>query len=397
MRKLTAIAVKNAPAGKLFDGGGLALVKKGATGKWVFRYSHIGRRREMGLGPWPIVTLAAARKRRDEWAAVLADGRDPLSERDARRAAEKAAAARFDPKLSDAVTRTLGRIGHKLRDGGGRGRWTSPLDTHVLPRLGRRPISIIAASDLVDVLRPIWTNKPSVATKAINRLRIIFREMRAEGALCDPATADTAKDMLGPLIYVAKPTPATPWQEIPALFRALSEPNVSDDCLRWMILTVVRLNGCSGARLSEIDGTVWTVPQDRMKGGVDHVTDFRVPLSRPCLDMVQEAGRFPSDLMFASSTGRAISSAALEKRLRTLGEDGRPHGFRTSFRTWVQDTNACDYEVSETIMAHKVDQKVQRSYARSDLLERRTPVMQAWADFVTGAAAMRADIVDRSR
>ena len=93
--------------------------------------------------------------------------------------------------------------------------------------------------------------------------------------------------------------------------------------------------------------------------------------------------------MFPGTTGNPITSAALEKRLDTVGEAGRPHGFRTSFRTWAQD-HAVDWEVSETILGHKVGNRVERAHARSDLLERRAVVMQAWADFVTGAPGEQA-------
>jgi integrase len=70
-----------------------------------------------------------------------------------------------------------------------------------------------------------------------------------------------------------------------------------------------------------------------------------------------------------------------------MGEQGRPHGFRTSFRTWVQDTDACAYDVAETILAHSIGGKVERSYARSDLLDRRRVAMAAWSAHVTGEAS----------
>ena len=382
MRKLTAIGIKNAADGKLQDGGGLILVKRGTSGKWVYRYSHLGKRREMGLGPWPIVTLAAARRLRDGWAAKLAEGIDPLTERDAHRAAEKAARARIDPTVAEAVGIAFERVTHTLRGGGARGRWRSPLDVHVIPRIGGRKLSEVTREEVVATLGPLWKAKPSTAAKAAHRLRIVYRECRAMGVHCDPGTVDAAKDMLGPLINNPTPITATPWQDIPALYAALSSTNVSDECLRWMILTVVRYTGCAGAHASEIEGNVWTVPAERMKGREGRTEPFRVPLVPAAVAIAERAAEF-GGLLFSGHTGKPITSTALQKRLNTLGIAGRPHGFRTSFRTWAQD-HAIDYEVAETCLAHRVAGKVERAYARSDLLDRRRAVMEQWAGFVTG-------------
>jgi hypothetical protein len=135
-----------------------------------------------------------------------------------------------------------------------------------------------------------------------------------------------------------------------------------------------------------------TVPEDRIKGRDGHVTDFRVPLSTEAMRIVDELRPLTVDsLLLPGNTGRPITSAAVEKSLRGLNEAGLPHGFRTSFRTWAQDNRACDRDISETILGHVVGNKVERTYARSDLLDLRRPVMEAWARFVTGAES--ADVI----
>jgi len=166
-------------------------------------------------------------------------------------------------------------------------------------------------------------------------------------------------------------------------------------CLRLLILTAVRSDSARGARFSEIDGDIWTVPKERIKGLKRKVDDFRVPLSAAALGIIEQArqvSRDPVDgLLFASPNNehKPISQNALLNVLNDMGEAGRPHGFRSSFRDWVQDTDACSYEVAETVLGHIVGGKVERSYARSDLLDRRRVVMDAWAEHVTGAVDLK--------
>lgn len=391
-RNLTAVAIRKSEDGKLFDGEGLSLDKRGESGKWVWRFQRQKRRREMGLGSWPAVSLADARKERDRWAAVLASGRDPIEEREALRQAELEARSKVDPTLEEAVMLVFEAKRDGLRGDGTRGRWLSPLKTHLLPKLGQRRLSEITKTDLHSAIKPIWRTKHPTAIKVVHRTRIVFRHMKLAGFDCDPFTVDAAEHMLGEVIHKSTPTPSTDWREIPALWERLSRVSIADGCLRFMLLTIVRLDGCAGARFSEIEGDVWTVPADRIKGREGVVEDFRVPLSPEALEVVEELRPFAeSDLIFATRAGTPIGSREVERRLAALGEAGRPHGFRSSFRSWVQDTGSCAWEVSETVLGHAIGSKVERSYARSDLLDRRRPVMSAWARFVTGAAT--ADVV----
>lgn len=385
MGQLTAVAIRKAGSGRLGDGRGLELRKRGNTGNWVWRYSFAGKRREMGLGIWPTVSLSDARAERDRWALALSQGRDPITERRSALEAAKADMSRDDPSLSCLARDVLDARRDLLKGGGRAGRWLSPLERHVFPKLGNRPISTVRPHDIKDALAPIWRTKYPTAEKAIQRLRIIMRQGKLMGFDCDPFTVDAAEHLLGPVLHNAAPIAATPWQDIPDLFDRLKDRGTSAACLRFMILTLVRASGCRGARFDEIDGAVWTVPAERMKGFVGKVADFRVPLSDVALELVETRRAFGGEYLFEGRRGRHISDAALSKFMREMGEEGRPHGFRTSFRTWVQDTDACPWDVSETILAHTIGGRVERSYARSDLLERRRPVMQAWADYVTRA------------
>ncbi|PYE80886.1 phage integrase family protein [Pseudoroseicyclus aestuarii] len=338
---------------------------------------------------WPATTLADARKTRDRWASGLAAGLDPITARDAQREAERIQRDRTDPVFSEAVDLVFESLRHTLRGDGQRGRWRSPLETHMLPVFGRKPGSQIDQHDIYRALKPIWRTKHAVAIKAWRRTRIVFRQMKLMGFPYEPFAVEAAKHMLGEVIYKPTPMPSTPWQEIPALYAKLDTGNSSDLCLRWMLLTLVRLDGCAGARATEIKDGVWTVPADRIKGREGKVEPFRVPLTAAADLILEEANRFGGDLLFPGQRGRPIGSRALELRLNKLAEPGRPHGFRSSFRTWAQDHDI-SWEVAETVLGHKVGHAVERAYARSDLLERRKPVMEAWSQFVTGEKSTRA-------
>lgn len=384
--QLTTITIKNATDGKLFDGGGLTLIKSNDRGKWIFRYSFAGNRREMGLGSFPIVSLADARKARNGWASILASGRDPIQERERTKQDEKAAREKIDPTFEQ-MTRTVFEARKStLRGNGVRGRWLSPLEIHLFPKIGRIEMTAMHQSDIAGALSPIWKTKHETAQKAIARTKIVFRQARLMGVDVDTFTVDAAREILGYVDHQSTPIPATPWQDIPNLYARLNKNTPSHLALRWMILTSVRSEGVRGARFDEIDGDVWTVSKNRIKGNKGKNKDFRAPLSTEAQRVLQICvGQARNDCLFPSPRSGFISHNAIAKILNNMGEKGRPHGFRTSFRTWVQDTDAATFDVAETALGHAVGSKVERAYARSDLLERRRVLAENWANYVTGA------------
>jgi len=384
VNKLTAIQIKNSGDGKLQDGGGLILHKKGAGGKWIYRYSFSGRRREMGLGSFPDFSLAEARKERNHWQQVLARGSDPISERNRSKADELAELNKHDPSFKEAAQTTFEAKQGGLRGEGKAGRWLSPITHYMVPKIGPMRMSEIHQSDIHKALKPIWRKKHPTAEKAIQRTKIIFEHMRLSGVDCDPFIVDMAKHMLGEYQHKPKSMPASSWQDVPRIFEALDRNDSSHLCLRFKILTAMRSAAVRGARFDEIEGDVWTVPADRMKGREGMVGDFRVPLSSQALELIERARSWRvSPFMFPGGRGGGISDVAINKVFNKIDPDGTPHGLRTSFRTWVQDTEAATYDVAETALAHIIGSKVERAYARSDLLDRRRLLMQKWADHVT--------------
>ena len=386
-KELTSIRIKNAPDGKLFDGDGLTLIKKGSGGKWVYRYSHLKKRREMGIGAYPAVSLADARKIRDRWARELMEGRDPIEVRKAEQDAAIAERDKRDPTFEEITRIVFEARKETLKGDGARGRWLSPLITHVFPRIGQRRLSDLHQKDIADALAPIWKTKHPTAIKALRRIKIVFDEAELMGYECEERTVRAAQRILGHHRHTETPIASTRWQDVPALYERIDLGNIGGRCLAFTILTLGRLDAVRGARYSEIDGDVWTIPAERMKGRDGFVSDFRVPLSREALRIAEICRDAESDMLFPGLHRRGpISDRAVEKVLDKMGEEGRPHGFRASFRTWTEEADAAPWDVAETILAHNIKGSVERSYARSDLLERRRPVMEAWAGHVTGAA-----------
>lgn len=385
--KLTSLSVRNAKPGRMFDGGGLFLIKTQSGGNWIWRYSYIKRVREMGLGPLDAVSLSDARKARDTWAAMLATGKDPIAERERQREAEKAAQDKAAPTFADVADIVFESHKASLRGDGERGKWFSPLRVHIIPTLGPLRISEIHQTDVANTLRPIWKVKHPTAVKAWQRTRFIFQQAELMGYDCRPFVADAARVMLGKHDHQAENVTATPWQDVPALYHKLSGLTAAKLCLRWIILTCVRSDGCLGARFDEIEGDVWTVPADRVKGARGKAKDFRVPLCDEAMRIIETARKVDDTFLFPSYREKGnITEAALRKELAAQNEAGRPHGFRTSFRTWAEETDQ-PWDLSETILGHQIKGRVERAYARSDLLDRRRIVMDRWAAHVTASSA----------
>ncbi len=380
---LTAIFLKKAPDGQHADGGGLYFVKSGGSAKWIYRYSYGGKRPEMGLGSYPSVSLAEAREAHDKWARILRSGRNPKSVRDEEKALIAAQLAKRDPTLREVTEQVFEGYKARLKGDGKAGRWMSPLERHVFPKLGNTPVSAITPDDIHSVLRPIWKKKFPTAEKAIQRLGMIFESAEMRDLECSAITVKKARHMLGHVEHKTVPHRSTPWQDVPELFAYLEGRSAAASCLQFTLLTVVRVGASREARFDEIKGDIWTVPKERVKGRRGSVEDFRVPLSQAAIDLVERRREMGSEWVFTARRGRPLSDMAMSKLMKDQSLGGTPHGLRASFRTWVQENEATSNDVAETILSHTIGNKTERSYARSDLLDLRRPVMEAWAQYVT--------------
>lgn len=383
--RLSATFVKNASVGKHCDGGGLWLVKREDGGaQWVLRVTVHGRRREMGLGGYPSLSLAQAREVAQRWRSVAAQGRDPVKEREA----ESRAMRREDISLAVITADAFEARKAELKGDGKAGRWMSPLSLHVLPKLGKVPVTDLDQRDIRDTLAPIWHTKADTARKAMNRLSIVLRHAAALGLDVDLQATEKAKALLGKSRHRAKNIPAMDWRDVPSFYASLEEPTLTHLALRLLILNPGgRVAPIRLIRLEEIEGDIWTVPGENMKGPKDATEDFRTPLSREAMRIIDLAKPHARNgFLFPNTRGGVISDMTLSRHMERRGLEARPHGFRASLRTWLNETTDAPFEVKETMVAHKTDNAVVRAYVRTDYLEARRVLTERWAEFVTSGA-----------
>ncbi|WP_367647177.1 tyrosine-type recombinase/integrase [Ruegeria arenilitoris] len=264
----------------------------------------------------------------------------------------------------------------------------------MLPKLGKLPVSQVDQIAVRDALAPIWHEKAETARKAANRLNIVLKHAAALGLTVDLQAVDKARQLLGKQRHEAKRIEAVAWQEVPAFYATLWD-GVSKLALRLLILTGVRSAAIRFATPEQFDfdAGIWTIPAAHMKGREGATDDFRVPLTDEAVKVVSEALRHGGEVLYPGLRGKLISDMTMSKFMKDRGMTARPHGFRSSLRTWAEETGQ-PFEVAETALGHVVGNMVERVYRRSDLIERRRPFMAAWADYVTGKGA--ADVVPLS-
>ena len=382
LNRLTALSIKNSGPGKYADGGGLWLHKReDGGGQWVLRVTVHGRRREMGLGPLSEVTLKEVRDEAAKWRAVVRQNLDPIKERDRLRRQ----AARNLHLLKEIAEDAFESRKAELKGDGVAGRWFSPLELHILPKLGKIPIADINQTDIRDALAPIWHSKAETAKKAINRLGICFKHAAALGLEVDIQATEKARALLGRQRHKAGNIPAMPWAEVPAFYRSLTDGTVTHLALRLLILTGVRSGPLRFIREEQIDGDVWTVPGGAMKGRKDKTPDFRVPLSDEALEVIEQARKIARDgYLFPSVKRGVVSDMTMSRLMERAKLAARPHGFRSSLRDWIAETTDAPHDIAETVLGHVVGGTVERAYRRTDFLEQRRQLMARWAQHVTG-------------
>ena len=377
---LNPLKAKSLDVGKHADGHGLWLVKRTKlAGKWMLRLVVSGKRREMGLGPWPDVSIAEARERAAKARRDLRDGIDPIAARAGQRARP--------PKmtLAAAIAGCFEARQAELKNEGHAGRWMSPLSVHIIPTIGAVPVEDVDQILLRDTLAPIWHEKPSVAVKALNRIGLSLKHAAALGLDVDLQAVLKTRALLGKQRFAVTHIPSLPYGDAPAFFGWLQkQSSTSARALQFLILTAARTSEVRFATFDELDGDTWVLAPERTKTGHEH----RIPLSSQALDLiVQQRADHDGQTIFPNESGKPLSDAAMAAFLKREGYDARPHGFRATFRTWVEEMTDTPYEVKETALGHRVDTKVVQAYQRSDRLEKRRVLMQAWADYLNGGSA----------
>ena len=262
--------------------------------------------------------------------------------------------------------------------------WRARLRDYAMARLGRKPVNVITTADVLGVLTPIWNEKRDTARRVRQHVAAIMKWAVAQGFREDNPAGDAIGAALPRTGSRAEHSRALHHCEIGAALEIIRASNawpMTILAFEFLTLTAARSGEARLATWDEIDfdAAIWILPAERMKSRVQH----RVPLSDGALDVLSraQAYRDASGLMFPSPRSRALSDSTISKLVRENGIDCVPHGMRSSFRDWCGETGV-SREVAESALAHVVKDATEAAYFRSDLLERRREVMQAWADYI---------------
>ena len=336
-----------------------------------------GRRREIGLGGFPLVSLKEAREKAFANRKLAREGGDPLADR--RR-------ARGVPTFAAAAERVWNDKRPGWRNPRHAHDWQASMARYVFPRIGQMPVCDIASADLLDILTPIWHLRPETARRVRQRIGAVFAwavvmEFRNDNP-CDRVAA-----VLGPQRAVVQHMRSLPHAEVAAAVAAVRGSRAMAAvklAFEFLVLTAARSGEVRGAEWAEVDlsAAVWTVPGKRMKMRRAH----RVPLCGRAAQVLKAARALGggNGLVFPGARDRRIDDMTLSKLLRDLGVAAVPHGFRSSFRDWAAEETDHPREVIEAALAHTVQNKVEAAYARSDLFERRRRLMADWETYLVG-------------
>lgn len=402
-KALTAAQVRTAGPGKHFDGNGLFLrVQPNGARQWVQRIVIRGKRRDLGLGSPPLVSLAQARDLALDNRRLARAGGDPLA---AKR--DKAAV----PTFAEAVERFLDSKLAEFRNEKHRLQWRSSLDTYAGPVLGAIQVSDIGLQDILRTLDPIWREKTETASRLRGRIEAVLAWAKVSGHRTgdNPARWKGNLDAILPKpgkIAKTDNHPALALDDVAGWFSALRRrEGLAARALELLASTAARSGEVRGAVWSEFDleAGLWTIPAERMKAGREH----RVPLTPELMAMLGGLPRMTgSEFVFFAARGGMLSDMALSAVMRRMQEtatvegstgyldprSGRPavpHGLRSTFRDWTAERTDYPRDMAEIALAHNVGSEVERAYRRGDMLEKRRSMMEAWGRFLRGEAGAK--------
>ena len=381
---LTPTFVKNVKVpGRYGDGrGGLGLSllvrpasRGGFTKSWT-QYVRIGGRpTSLGLGCYPVVTLAMARERALENARAIADGRDP-----------RGGSPRSVPTFAEALETVIAIHAQNWK---GRStsehQWRATLTTYAFPRIGSKRVDEVTTADVMAILTPIWSTKHVTAKRVRQRIGAVMKWAVAQGHRPDNPAGDALGAALPKNGAVQKHQRALPHADLGAALRRIRHADAHVGirlAFEFLVLTAARSGEVRGARWDEIDtdGAVWTIPAKHMKARREH----RVPLSDRALEVLDEARELADagGIVFPSPRGLVLHQTTLTGLARDLELDAVPRGFRSSFRDWAAECTDAPREVCEIALAHVDTDRVEAAYRRTDLFDRRRRLMADWAAYV---------------
>lgn len=391
---------------RLSDGEGLYLVvEPTGSARWVFLFRWKTKLKEMGFGGLSKVTMKVARAKAKDARELIGQDVNPI---DAKRAEE--AIPTFGEVADDVLAEVTKGFRNKKHNasweraiGAPRavrvqkgGKWIdgTPRESFA-HKLRSKPVNEVTANDVLAILRPIWTTRHETASRLRGQIAQVLDAAKAAGHRSGENPAAWEGNLKHRLAARRKLTKghrvALPYIDLPPFVAALrSRPALSAKALEFGILTAARAGEVLGMTWGEVDvdAKLWVVPAARMKRGVEH----RVPLSEPAMKIVRDlalgSNRKPDAFVFpAEKATRSMSDAAIMRLIRRMGyAEITTHGFRSSFRDWAGDATSFPRDIAEQALAHAVGNEVELAYRRSDALERRRTMMEAWATFCAGGA-----------
>jgi integrase len=350
-----------------------------------------GKRRDIGLGSFPTVPLTEARDKAREYRERIWRGEDPVAERQAAKAALRAAEA-ASITFNEAAAEYIKVKSAEFRNEKHKRQWSATIATYAGPVIGRLPVREIELAHIVRVLEPHWHDK----TETMKRLRGRIEKVLSWATVRGYRDGDNPARWRGNLDAVL-PAPgkvkkagnfaALPWQDVPTFMPALRQRDgMAARAVEFAILTAARSGEVRGATWAEIDldAATWIIPAGRMKSGREH----RVPLSGPAVTLLRALPRMVgSEYVFPAPRGGALSDMSLSAVLRRMEVPATVHGFRSAFRDWCAERTNYTREVAEQALAHAIGDKVEAAYRRGDLFERRRRLMSEWSDYCDGKAS----------
>jgi integrase len=399
MGKLTIKAieslVRSGDTGKTNDGDGLYFqISKAGVSSWIFRYKLEGKGREMGLGPYPTVTLAKARELAADQRKILVAGGDPLAarddEREAKREAERQAQTRrvtFESLAIEYLNAHGSAWSEKWRKG-----WLRKLELYAFPIIGKAPAAEIQTEQVLKVLRPIWATKTRTADEVRGQIEQVLDAAKAH-KLRDGDNPARWRGHLDSLLSKAEKKkarqrqhfPAMKWKDVSTLMvkLAMNESRAAV-AARLLILTGARAHMVRFAEWSEFDlkAGIWSLPAERMKMR----QAFNIPLAPEVVELLEALPRIEGSPYIFPGKGKTgvMHANAIRNLLHGLGHDDvTRHGFRSSFRDWANECTQHPREVCELALAHDERDQTEAAYSRSDFIEKRRALMADWAKFIT--------------
>jgi len=365
--------------------GLLLIVKDSGAKSWMLRAMVGKKRRNIGLGGYPEISLARARERAREARALIAKGVDPVERKKAIRAAILAS-QNGRMIFKEAALRCHQKKVPEFRNKKHAKQWLSSIQVYADPVIGHMAVDDVELTHILEILEPIWQEKTETAVRLRQRIEQVFNWSIISGYRKgdNPARWKGRLDAILPIptkIRKVNHMPALPYKELGAFMVELRKrEGTGARALEFLIFTACRSGEIRFATWDEIDfeEKIWTIPGERMKAGKEH----KIPLTQDAIKLLTRLPRFNGvNYIFAAPRGGPLSDMSINAVCRRMNVDAVPHGFRSTFRDWAAENTNYPREVAEQALAHSIASAVEAAYRRGDLFGKRRRLMEAWAAY----------------